>query len=42
MKEAYELVKGEYPINIPRKFIYDLIVNNKNYNDKDKEKTKRR
>ena len=42
MKEAYELVKGEYPINIPRKFIYDLIVNNKNYNDKDKKKTKRR
>jgi hypothetical protein len=32
MKYAYELVKGEYPINISRRFIYDLLISNiKNY-----------
>ena len=33
MKQAYELVKGEYPIEISERFLYDLIITNvRNYN----------
>jgi len=33
MKEAYELVKGEYPIEVSRRSILDLIISNmKDYN----------
>ncbi len=33
MKQAYELVKGEYPIEISERFLYDLIITNVgNYN----------
>ena len=28
MKQAYELVKGEYPIEISRRYLYDLIITN--------------
>ena len=36
MQQAYELVKGEYPIRISRRFIYDLIITNlKNYRKED-------
>jgi hypothetical protein len=36
MQKAYELVKGEYPINISRRFIYDLIIDNiKKYKKED-------
>ena len=28
MKGAYELVKGEYPIEVDRRYIYDLIISN--------------
>ena len=30
MKLAYELVKGEYPIEVSRRYIYNLIINNRN------------
>ena len=26
MKEAYEFVKGQYPIEVSRKFIYELLI----------------
>ena len=36
MKQVYELVKGEYPIEILRRFIYNLIITNvKNYTKDD-------
>ena len=28
MKQAYDLVAGEYPIEIPRRFLYNLIITN--------------
>ena len=28
MKEAYELVKGEYPIKIDNRYVYSLIIEN--------------
>ena len=35
MAEAYELVKGEYPISLSNRFIYDLIIDNlKDYKKK--------
>ena len=39
MTEAYELVKGEYPIDIPNRFIYDMIISRmNNYNKHDAKK----
>ena len=35
MKQVYELVKGEYPIEVPRRFIYDLIISNRSNYTKD-------
>ena len=40
MKEVYDLVKGEYPINISNRFIYDLIISNMASLDKKDDKTK--
>ena len=34
MEDAYELVKGEYPIEIPRRSIYNLIISNMKKNTK--------
>ena len=39
MKEAYNLVKGEYPINIDRRFVYDLIIGNMSGYQKGYQKT---
>ena len=38
MKLAYELVKGEYPIEVSRRYIYDLIINNRNNYSKEEVK----
>ena len=38
MEEAYQLVKGEYPINIERRFLYDLMIQNLRSNPKTNEK----
>ncbi len=41
MQGAYELVKGEYPINISRRNIYDLVIRHiKSYNKEDSMKLK--
>ena len=41
MQEAYDLVKGEYPIHISRRYIYDLIIRNiRNMNKEDSMKLK--
>ncbi len=40
MKEVYDLVKGEYPINISNRFIYDLIISNMASLDKKDDKAK--
>ena len=41
MKNAFELVKGEYPINIQRKYIYDLIIANiKKYSPQEQKRKK--
>jgi hypothetical protein len=39
MKEAYELVKGMYPIDIQDRWIYDLIINNLKSYKKEKSKS---
>jgi hypothetical protein len=39
MKEAYELVKGEYPISLPKKYFYNLLFNNLKDYYKEKPKT---
>lgn len=42
MNQAYELVKGEYPIDISKRFIYDLILYNRdNYTKEDSKILKR-
>ena len=41
MKNVYELVKGEYPINIERRYLYDLIINNISELTKESEKEKK-
>ena len=41
MKKVYELVKGEYPINIERRYLYDLIINNISELTKESEKEKK-
>ena len=42
MKQAYELVKGEYPISISRRFIFDLIISNmRNYNKEEGKQLKK-
>lgn len=38
MESAYELVKGEYPIEIERRFIYGLIITNLSGYNKEEEK----
>ena len=41
MKYAYDLVKGYYPINFTRRFLYDLIINNvRNYNKENNDEMK--
>ena len=41
MQGAYDLVKGEYPIHISRRYIYDLIIRNiRNMNKEDSMKLK--
>ena len=38
LDEAYELVKGQYPINIYKRFIYELIIKNLSTYKKEKSK----
>lgn len=41
MKQVYAFVKGKYPINISRRFIYNLIISNmKQYSKEDKKELK--